>query len=470
MSTVGNGGKIAAALTAENNLKGVIPMHAQQTEHVNSLLRLIDFLQEFSLPLIAGVVLGLVTANVAPHWYEELVHFHPLGHHAYIFGHSLTLHFIINGMFMCLFFGIAAKEITESTLPGGVLNPLRRAINPLIGTLGGVFGPVGVYLLLAWVIYGGSADFVEVANGWAIPTATDIALAWLVARVVFGPMHPAVNFLLLLAVVDDAIGLVIIAVFYPDPKHPVEPIWLLLVVGGMAAAYALRRLRVRWWPVYILAGGALSWSGMAKAGVEPALALAPIVPFLPHSGHRDAASHSHPHEQGGPPHPLATDADKHSGHSVLEQFEHHLKLLVDFGLFFFAFANAGVAFSSIGWVTLMVLLALIVGKGIGVTLFSWVAERLGFPLPEGMSLKHLPVIGIIAGLGLTVALFVAGKAFPYGSAFEDPGKMGAVFSIGAALVAYVLGRALHVRQAGLRFRLELPWSRQRTGLRSSADD
>ena len=447
-------------------------MHVQQAEHVNPVMRAIDLLQEFSVPLILGVIFGLVAANVGHHWYEEFVHFRPFGDKAYIFGHKLDLHFIINGMFMCLFFGIAAKEITESALPGGVLNPLKRAINPLIGTLGGVFGPAGLYLLLALVIYGGTVDFGAVANGWAIPTATDIALAWLVARVVFGPLHPAVNFLLLLAVVDDAIGLVIIAVFYPDPHHPVEPIWLLLVVGGMAAAYVLRRLRVPWWPVYILVGGALSWSGMAKAGVEPALALAPIVPFLPHTSHHaqpDEAT-THTHEMGGPPHPHTTEVGEHSGHSVLERFEHQLKMFVDFGLFFFAFANAGVAFSSIGWVTMMVLVSLIVGKAVGVTLFSWAAERCGFPLPDGMTLRHLPVIGIIAGLGLTVALFVAGKAFPAGSAFEEPGKMGAVFSISAALVAYVMGRALNVRQEGLRMRLELPWSRRRTEVSSSTDD
>ena len=447
-------------------------MHAQPAEHANPLMRAIDLMQEFSIPLILGVILGLVAANADQRWYEGLVHFRPLGDDAYVFGHKLDLHFIINGMFMCLFFGIAAKEIAESTLPGGVLNPLRRAINPLIGTLGGVFGPAGLYLLLAWVIYGGTADFGAVANGWAIPTATDIALAWLVARVVFGPLHPAVNFLLLLAVVDDAIGLVIIAVFYPDPHHPVEPIWLLLVVGGMAAAYALRRLRVRWWAAYILVGGALSWSGMAKAGVEPALALAPIVPFLPHASHHTEtrSEETHSHETGDSPHPHASAVAEHYGHSVLEQFEHQLKLFVDFGLFFFAFANAGVAFSNIGWVTLMVLMSLIVGKGIGVTLFSWAAERLGFPLPEGMSLRHLPVIGIIAGLGLTVALFVAGKAFPAGSPFEEPGKMGAVFSIGAALVAYVMGKALHVRHEGLRFRLEFPWGRRQGQLPSSTDD
>ena len=419
-------------------------MHTHTVHEVNPLVRVVNLLQEYSLPLILGVILGLVAANVNQHWYEVVVDFHPLGHGVYVFGHALTLHFIINGMFMCLFFGIAAKEITESTLPGGVLNPLRRAINPLVGTLGGVFGPVGLYFLMAWIFYGGSDVFGAVANGWAIPTATDIALAWLVARVVFGPLHPAVNFLLLLAVVDDAIGLVIIAVFYPDPHHPVEPIWLLATVGGMAVVFVLRKLRVRWWPVYILTGGSLSWVGLAGAGVEPALALAPIVPFMPSTVHGNgtAPEHAHSHEAMSE-RPHAADA-QHEGHSVLEQFEHQLKLFVDFGLFFFAFANAGVAFTNIGLVTMMVLVSLIVGKGIGVALFSWLASKVGFPLPDGMGVRHLVVTGVIAGLGLTVALFVAGKAFPGDSPFQEPGKMGAVFSIVAALVAYVLGKVLRV--------------------------
>ena len=430
--------------------------HVQDT---HPIVRVVNLLQEFSLPLIAGVALGLIAANVNGHWYHEVVEFNPFGGHAGVFGHELTLHFIINGMFMCLFFGIAAKEIAESTLPGGVLNPLRRAINPLIGTLGGVAGPVGMYFALTWIFYGGSEDFSAVANGWAIPTATDIALAWLVARVVFGPLHPAVNFLLLLAVVDDAIGLVIIAVFYPDPHHPVEPLWLLATVGGMAVALLWRKLRVRWWPVYVLTGGGLSWVGLAGAGVEPALALAPIVPFMPHTAHDGGAEAEHAHSQEGTSEGRHAATDEHGGHSVLEQFEHHLKLFVDFGLFFFAFANAGVAFSSIGLVTMMVLVSLIVGKGIGVALFSWVAAKAGFPLPDGMGVRHLVVTGVIAGLGLTVALFVAGKAFPGDSPFQDPGKMGAVFSIVAALVAYVLGKLLHVRQEGLTFRLDLPWTR-----------
>ena len=354
------------------------------------------------------------------------------------------MHFLVNEVFMVFFFGIAAKEITESVLPGGALNPIPKAINPLMGTLGGVFGPVGLFFLLAFIFYGGSSDFGVVSNGWAIPTATDIALAWLVARVIFGNRHPAVNFLLLLAVADDAIGLVIIAVFY---SSDVQPLWLLLTAGGMATAYILRRIGLTWWPVYILIAGGMSWVGLVKAGVEPALALVVIVPFLPalhaaepetapaHGEHNGGHAPAHAHGGGGHGH----------GEGTLEKFEHHLKLPVDFGLFFFAWANAGVAFGSINSVTLMILLSLIVGKTVGVSLFSFIVSRLGFPLPEGMGLRHLAITGMIAGLGLTVALFVANKAYA-GTDFLDPGKMGAVFSVIVAALSLICARLIGIRR------------------------
>ena len=406
--------------------------------------RLTNILQEFSIPLIVGVVAGLAVANIDQHFYEELVHSRVLGEGTEIFGRPVTAHFLINEIFMVFFFGIATKEITQSVLPGGVLNPIPRAINPLMGTLGGVVGPAGLYFLLTLVFYGGTDNFSEVANGWGIPTATDIALAWLVARLVFGNGHPAVNFLLLLAVADDAIGLGIIAIFYPDPEHPVQPAWLLLTLGGMAAAYGMRRAHVGFWPAYVLIGGGLSWVGLSKSAIEPALALVVIVPFLPgpqvnpspilEEGRNNPALH-----HGEPAvNPLAHH------YSPLDQFEHQLKLVVDFGLFFFAFLNAGVAFGSINPVTLIVLVSLIGGKAIGVSLFSWVASKFGFPQPTGMQMKHLVVAGIIAGLGLTVALFVAGKAFS-GPPYQDPAKMGAVLSAGAALVAFAVGGALKVK-------------------------
>jgi len=413
--------------------------------------RTVQILQEFSLPLIAGVFVALAFANLNGDLYDTIVHTpvhqlwgaiwhsggHEMHHTAHGWEHFLTLHFLVNDLFMVLFFGIAAKEITEACLPGGALNPLSKAINPLLATLGGVLGPVGVFFLVnalmgdpAWV------------RGWGIPTATDIALAWLVARFVFGKGHPAVSFLLLLAVADDAIGLGIIAIAYPDPAHPTLWANALWILPGMAVALGLRLAKVQSWIPYILIGGALSWWGLYSAHLHPALALVFIVPFLP-GPRRDVGMFQESSDFDA----LEKEArirGAHHAHSPLENFEHSLKGFVDFGLFFFAFANAGVPFSGITGLTWVILLSLVAGKTIGITAFSMAGEKLGFRLPEGMGLRQLTVTGVIAGLGLTVALFVSGQAFA-DVGLQGAAKMGALFSGGVAVFALALGWLLNVR-------------------------
>lgn len=376
----------------------------------------IHLLREFSIPLICGVLLALAWANLDPAGYQ---HFNT----APLFG-GLSFHFISNELFMVLFFGIAAVEITQSCLPGGDLNPLSKAINPLFGTVGGVLGPVAVYWGLNMLV-----GAPELNNGWGIPTATDIALAWLAARLVFGAGHPAVSYLLLLAVADDAIGLAIIALFYPNPLLPIAPPWLLLTGLGMAAAYGLRRMNVpSYWP-YLLLGGTLSWTGLHQAHLHPALALVFVIPFLPH-GRRETKPFF--------------DEDP-ADHSPLARFEHEWKVVVDFGLFMFGLANAGVEFSSMGRVTWLVLAALIVGKTVGIFSFGWLAGKIGFGLPSGMDRRDLLVAGMIAGTGFTVALFVAGEAFS-DQVIQGAAKMGAMLSLAAALIGIVLGRMIGVRK------------------------
>ena len=115
--------------------------------------------------------------------------------------------------------------------------------------------------------------------------------------------------------------------------------------------------------------------------------------------------------------------------------------------FFFAFVNAGVTFGAINTVTVIVLASLIVGKTMGITLFSMAGVWMGFPLPNGMGVRHLAVAGLIAGIGLTVALFVAGKAFT-GPPFQEPAKMGAVLSGLVAFLALGAGALLRVRDGG----------------------
>jgi len=373
-----------------------------------------NLLREFSIPLLLGVVAAVVWANLDPSGYETFNTTPFLG--------GLSFHFVSNELFMVFFFGIAAVEITQSFLPGGCLNPISKALNPLFGTLGGVIGPVVVYLCLNATI-----GAPELHNGWGIPTATDIALAWLAARMIFGASHPAVSYLLLLAVVDDAIGLAIIAIFYPNPSMPMEPVWLLLTVLGIAVAYLMRQFKMRsYWP-YLLAGGPLSWTGLHHAHLHPALALVFIIPFLPH---------------GQKEHKNLFEVDP-GDYSTLSRFEQEWKVFVDFGLFMFGLSNAGVQFSSMGTITVLVLVSLLVGKTVGIFSFAMLATRLGFGLPHGMKSRDLLTAGIIAGTGFTVALFVAGEAFT-DPVIRGAAKMGALLSLSAALFGLMFGKVVGV--------------------------
>src|SRR4051812_32175918 len=126
------------------------------------------------------------------------------------------MEFAVNDIGMALFFALAAKEIVEATAPDGALHPPRRAALPLLAATGGMIGPALIFLTLTVLL-----KRPDLAGGWAVPCATDIAFSYLAARVIFGNTHPIIPFLLLLAIADDALGLVIIGVFYPaGTVHP----------------------------------------------------------------------------------------------------------------------------------------------------------------------------------------------------------------------------------------------------------
>jgi NhaA family Na+:H+ antiporter len=376
--------------------------------------------REFSIPLIAGVVLAVVWANLAPESYHHIVH-------TPILGEKISLHWLVNDVFMVFFFAIAGVEIVNSLSPGGALNPMRKAVTPLMATAGGVIGPVVIFFILNTFM--GSPEF---NNGWGITTATDIALAWLLARLIFGACHPAVSFLLLLAVVDDGIGLAIIAIFYPDPLHPTEPIWLILVVIAMAIAFNLKRRAVlSYWP-YILIAGLISWLGMYSAHLHPALSLVFIVPFLPSAG-QSVPNHS------------AHGVDDAVCCSTLHKFEEQVSPFVDFGLLFFGLTNAGVEFAAMSNLTWIILIAIVLGKTLGISLFTYIALLLQFKLPEGMNKRDVVMAGLIGGMGLTVALFVAGAAF-VDPILQGSAKMGALFTAGVFLLAFLVARILGIKK------------------------
>ncbi len=368
----------------------------------------INVLTEYSLPLVFGVLLGLVWANVAPGSYESVLGYSFVGHDAHF-----DTRFLVNEIFMSLFFGLATKEVVESMLPGGDLSPLKRAINPLFATFGGIVGPALVYLIIVY-LYGTP----ELFAGWAIPTATDIAMAWLVARFLLGASHPAVSYLLLLAIVDDGVGLAIICFFYPTPGATPNAAVLILVIIAMAWAFFLRKNRIFNHWAYVCGPGLLSWVGLYKAHLHPALALVPIIPFFP-SAARDSGL-------------FVEDTPKVT--DTLGQFDKDIRRVVEFGLFGFGIVNAGVPLSAVGLPTVAVGLGLLFGKPAGIFLFGSVARWLGFDLPVGMGYRELLFVGIVAGLGLTVSLFISTAAFS-DVELQAQAKMGALCSVFSVLIA-----------------------------------
>lgn len=415
--------------------------------------RVWGFLAEYSALLILGALIGLAWANIDYASYHHLIEYVIVDHawigHAHVDaeGHvhrTLTLHYLINDVGMAFFFAIAGKEVWEAVaLKNGSLRG-KKALTPLIATSGGMLGPIAVYLGLAATM--GSTTFEAVSNGWAIPTATDIAFSYLVGRLIFGAGHPAVRFLLLLAIADDAAGLLILAIFYPSGE--LAPEWLLLSVGAAFGAWLLfnrlprimdRGKRAKpattfcrkvlgFWPYLI--GAALSWYGFQEAGIHPALGLLPIIPAIPHADIDFGLFEEAEHHQ--------TDLLNHS--------EHLLKNPVEVVLFFFGLANAGVQFSSMGTATWLVLLGLLVGKPVGIFVMGWLAAKpMGLGLPEGMRMPDLFVLGCVAAIGFTVSLFVASVAFETGPV-QDAAKMGALFSFFAAVMAFVAGAVCRVEK------------------------
>ena len=379
--------------------------------------KLIHILSEYSIPLLAGLAVALFWANLDYDSYNNFVKT-PMVHGVKIFGYSLTIQFLINDIFMVFFFGLATVEIVHSFLPGGSLFPVSKSINPIIGTVGGIFGPILVFFLLCNFIPLGSLEGlrVDMKNGWGIPTATDIALAWMVMKMLFGSGHPAVSYLLLLAVIDDAVGLFIIAIFYPNPLKPFEPAYLGLILLAVLLAVIFRKFKLKSFVPYIFICGFLAWCGLILANLHPALALVCVVPFLPY--------------------------DKES--NTLIKFEHKFKLFVDIGLFGFTLVNAGVLFSSINALTFIILVSLIVGKTIGIVVCGFISDRLGYPLPKGMNYLSLTTLAIIAGLGLTVSLFITGEAYT-NLQLLNGAKMGALLSIFAAPLAWLIYKLFKVR-------------------------
>lgn len=421
---------------------------------MNALKKGFVLLQSFSGFLLFGTLVALAWANIDVTAYRAwidgalLPDSNPIAHALTHGKVPLSFHFIINDIFMVLFFGIAMKEVTESFLPGGALSSVKKAAMPALATMGGVLGPIATFFLLHTIL----GPEPSITKAWAVPTATDIAYCWLFARIIFGNVHPAVTFLLVLAVLDDLIGMMIIAIFYTNPAD-MHLEWLGLVVLAMIICEAMRRFGVKsFWP-YLLIGAPLAWYGLHGAGVHAALALVPVVPFMPHA-ERDAGLFVN----------ITKDEhEEHHGHGhatdTLNQFEHTLKPIVDVGLMGFGLANAGVILNTAslgGKATWIIFCSLLFGKTIGIFLFSFVGQLAGLSLPKPMKMKQVVVLGSVAGIGFTVALFVTSVALKQApaamleafkaSGTEDMLKLGALMSFAAGGVSFALSKVMGIKR------------------------
>ncbi|EJN37340.1 Na+/H+ antiporter NhaA [Pseudomonas sp. GM84] len=406
---------------------------------------------------VSGIVL-LIAAVTALIWANSpaAASYDALWHAPVTFGigslvFSQSLHFWVNDGLMTIFFLVVGMEIRRE-IHEGALSSLRQATLPMAAAVGGVAVPALLYLAFNHA----PAE----QQGWAVPTATDIAFAVGVLALLGKSIPSNVRvFLLALAIIDDIIAVLIIAIFYTGgldySGFAVAALGLLLVIGlqkiGVGSAYA-----------YVVPG-AIVWLGVLMTGAHPTLAgvilgLMTPVRSMP-LGQRpvDAISHVTNELLGRA---KAPEGDSSRLLDPLKQLRLAQRELVPpvtrvqgslhpwvaYGIMpVFALANAGVSLSGIDlsasgpyWVMVAVAVALVAGKPLGIVLVSWLMVRLGWcALPAGVTWRSITLIGLLAGIGFTMSIFIANLAF------VDPGALGAakLGVLSGSVIAAVLGLA-----------------------------
>ncbi|GAA1839538.1 Na+/H+ antiporter NhaA [Asanoa iriomotensis] len=365
------------------------------------------------LLLVAAALAAVILANTP--WSDSYTavsdaEFGPSGLHL----HLSVAEWTADGL-LAIFFFVAGLELKREFVAGDLRDP-RRAALPVAAAIGGMAVPALIYTVVNVVADNGAP------RGWAIPSATDIAFALAVLGLINTHLPSSLRtFLLTLAVVDDLLAIVIIAVFYTSGLH-LAP--LLLALIPLAAFGVLVQRRVRsWWLLLPLA--LVTWALVHASGVHATVAgvlLAFTVPVL----RRD----------GG------------TGPGLAEHFEHRWRpLSAGFAVPLFAFFAAGVTIGGAGGlsepVTIGVVLGLLLGKPVGVLVSSWLVHRFTrAELATGLSWWDVTGVATLAGVGFTVSLLIGELAFGPGSSHDENAKLGIlVGSVLAAAVASVLLRA-----------------------------
>jgi len=360
------------------------------------------------------------------------------------------VHFWINDGLMTIFFFVVGLEIRRE-IHEGELSTIRRAILPALAALGGMIAPALLYLSVA-------GHRVEDRPGWGVPMATDIAFAVGVLALLGKRVPPALRVLLLaLAIIDDIGGIIVIAMFY---SGALDTGGFLLAAGGLAGIFLLQRVGVRR-PVLYLVPGVIVWAGITRSGVHPTIAgvviglLTPARSWLGPEGlvhlARRSAEGVESELKTGQLGTVATarlaeeaarmDLARREALAPATRLQMLLHPWVAFGIMpIFALANAGVTLDksalTLAPVSGGVILGLVLGKPIGVMGACLLAVKTRITtLPRGIGGRELAVLGLTAGIGFTMALFIANLAFPDGQRLEQA-KAGILF---ASIVAMILG-------------------------------
>jgi NhaA family Na+:H+ antiporter len=400
-----------------------------------------DFLkQEASagLLLVIAAIVALVWANSG--WSDSYFDF--WGTEAFFeigtFELNHTLKEWVNDAAMVLFFFVVGLEIKRELTQGELRDP-RQAALPIVAAVGGMIAPAVIYTM-----WNGGTD---AADGWGIPMATDIAIVMGVVALL-GTRAPSwlKLFLLALAIVDDIGAIMVIAVFYSEG---VSFAWLALALGAFAVA-AFIRPNVPWTSVYVLLG-TICWLGLFEANIHPTIAGVAFGMLAPVTPRRQPEYIDVDEFTDRPTFANAYQVSRHARESVsvVEWLEH---LLHPFSAFIvvpiFALANAGVKIptddlgdtltSPVAW---GIIIGLVVGKVVGITVFSMaaVALRIG-KLPAGVTFRYIVGAAALGGIGFTVSLFVTELAFAESEVGTDA-RLGVLV---ASLVAAMLGTAILV--------------------------
>ena len=360
--------------------------------------------------LIAAVIALILSNSELSEYYFNILNFH-LAIGIQNFGLDLSILHWINDALMAVFFLVVTLEIKREFIHGELSRP-KQALLPIIGAIGGMAVPAIIYVII-------NIETGHTLKGWAIPSATDIAfsigvLSLLGSRV---PLSLKV-FLMALAIIDDLGAIIIIAFFY---STELNYIYLFLMLLSFIGLIVLNKLGVKKFTPYLLIG-ILLWYFTHGSGIHSTISGVILALTIPHR-------------------------DREKDFSLLLKIEHALSPYVVFGIMpLFALANAGVVLEGISINTLMkpvplgILCGLFFGKQIGVFLFSYLAVKFKFAeMPSNSNWIKFYGVGILAGIGFTMSLFVGNLAFVDNTQYIDGVKIGVLTgSLLSTIVGYFL--------------------------------